>query len=414
MSAVALLLGLLVVAYVGSQLMGEKQAGYRLPSGAEYLVLGVALGPYALGVVERSTLSAFEPLAVVGTAWLTLVIGADYGFREGRRVSGRGMVVGLALAAATAAAVGAGVYAALARFGLLRDGQLRLIAAGAGLVGCETTRHAVRWVVGRHGAEGPLTRFVGDISESDDLVPILGIAMAFPAIGAADVAIRLPWQAWAALTLALGVVLGGTAAALLRSEPRAGDGWGVIIGATLLCAGIAWRLGLAPQAATFALGISLSALSRHGSELRAMLIRTEQPVLLPTLVLAGACVEIAHPTELGIVVLIALGLRGGVRLLAAPIISKLAGVERLASSDLAVGLLPCGALSITVALAFEGRFPGVSGNAILAIAVALTIVGEAVGPAALRRALVRVGEIAVPAPDAPDAPEAAAPPEAAP
>jgi Kef-type K+ transport system membrane component KefB len=360
----------------------------------------VAFGPYALGVVERSTLSAFQPLAVVGTAWLTLVIGADYGFQGGRRVSGRGMVVGLVLAAATASAIACGVYAAGAYFGLLRGGDLRLIAAGAGLVGCETTRHAVRWVTGRYAADGPLTRFVADLSESDDLVPILGIAMIFPAIGAPDVAIRLPWQTWAAITLLLGVVLGGTAAALLRSEPRAGDGWGVIIGATLLCAGIAWRLGLAPQAATFALGISLSALSRHGNELRRMLIRTEQPVLLPTLVLAGAEVEIANPAELGTVVLIAVALRFGVRFLAAPIVSKLAGVERVAAAELSLGLLPSGGLSITVALAFGSRFPGFSGKAILVVAVALALVGEAVGPGALRRALSRVGEI-VPPPAAP-------------
>ncbi|HEX7668088.1 MAG TPA: potassium transporter Kef, partial [Polyangiaceae bacterium] len=280
--------------------------------------------------------------------------------------------------------------------------ELELIAAGAGLVGCETTRHAVRWVVGRHGAEGPLTRFVGDIAESDDLVPILGMAMIFPAAGVGDVAIRLPWQAWAAATIGLGIVLGGTAAALLRSEPSAGDGWGVIIGATLLCAGIAWRLGLAPQAATFALGISLSALSRHGAELRGMLVQTEQPVLLPILVLAGACVEIGRPNELVAAAVIALALRGGVRFLAAPAIAKLAGVERVSSKDFAIGLLPSGALSIIVALAFVGRFPGVPGNAILAIAVALAIVGEAVGPAALRRALVQVSEITVPAADADD------------
>src|SRR3954469_13224733 len=106
MSAVALLLGLLVVAYVGSHLMGGRGDALRLASGTEYLLLGVALGPYALGAVERSTLYAFQPLAVIGTAWITLVIGVGYGTSEGRGISFRGMVTGLLIAALSGASAG--------------------------------------------------------------------------------------------------------------------------------------------------------------------------------------------------------------------------------------------------------------------------------------------------------------------
>jgi hypothetical protein len=142
MSAVALLLGLLVVAYVGSHLMGSRGDGLRLASGAEYLLLGVALGPYALGAVERATLFAFQPIAVIGTAWITLVIGVGYGFRDGRRVSFRGMVTGIFVGALS----GASQFAAYA----LLDGFLPVASGPSPCAGSSRARRAVRRALGRH------------------------------------------------------------------------------------------------------------------------------------------------------------------------------------------------------------------------------------------------------------------------
>jgi Kef-type K+ transport system membrane component KefB len=396
MSAVALLLGLLVVAYVGSHLMGGRGKGLRLASGAEYLLLGAALGPYALGAVERSTLQAFQPLAVIGTAWITLVIGVGYGDNDGHRVSLRGMVTGLLAAALSGSAAGFAAYTFLSRVYSLSGEQLLLVAGGAGLAACETTRYTVRWIVGRHGADGPLSRLIGEMAECDDLIPIVGIAVLFPLIDPPAVAARVPIWGWLALTPVLGALLGATAAALLRAEPRASDGWGVIIGAALLGTGIASRLGLSPQAVTFCIGLSLALLSRHKSELRAMLGRSEQAVLLPILIITGAETEVKKLS-------VALGVLGTViaarlaaRFVTAPILVMLSGASKGVVPVLAVGLMPTGALSVTLALALESRFPGIAGDAVLALAVGLTVAGEVVGPAALRRALARAGELSEP------------------
>ena len=49
MNAIAFLLGLLVLAYLGSILVGGRTIrGFGLASGAEYLVLGFVLGPQVL------------------------------------------------------------------------------------------------------------------------------------------------------------------------------------------------------------------------------------------------------------------------------------------------------------------------------------------------------------------------------
>jgi len=407
LSPVVVLLGLLVVAFVGSQLMGTRAAGYGLASGVEYLLLGVVLGPYALGLVERSTLASFEPLAAVGTAWLTLVIGADYGFVGAKRVGARGLIFGIVLSLLSVTTTALLVRWVALQVTDLRGQDLFLVSAGIGLVSCETTRHAVRWVVSRHSAEGPLTVLISEIADSDDLVPILGLMATFTSFGAIELPTRvqMPWWGFSVGTLLLGLVLGATAAALLRAEPRASDGWGVLLGAALLGTGISWRLGMSPQTVTFAVGFTLSALSRHGVELRTMLGRAERPILLPTLVLAGAQVRIEHSRELIALSLAALVARIAVRLLAAPIVAVVARAPASVGPSLAVGLLPTGALTITIGLVFAMRFPGRVGDIVLGVAAGFTMIGELVGPASLKRALERAGEIEPPPPSSDALPE---------
>ena len=70
MSASELLLGLLVLAYFGGILVGDRTIrGFGLPSGSEYLLLGLAVGPRALGIVHSALIDAFTPVLLVGSSW---------------------------------------------------------------------------------------------------------------------------------------------------------------------------------------------------------------------------------------------------------------------------------------------------------------------------------------------------------
>jgi hypothetical protein len=125
-----------------------------------------------------------------------------------------------------------------------------------------------------------------------------------------------------------------------------------------------------------------------------MLARTEQPVLLPTLLLAGADVELSEPWHFAAIAGVVLLARLAVRVVVAPVLTGLSGAPLRAASLLGVGLMPSGALSIAAGLAFAARFPGKVGGTILGVAVGLALLGELLGPPSLRRALIRAGEIA--------------------
>src|SRR5882724_4742462 len=79
MNAIAFLLALLALAYVGSILVGGRAIrGFGLASGAEYLVLGFVLGPQLLSVVSHSLIDGFQAVIMVGVSWLGLVLGVSY------------------------------------------------------------------------------------------------------------------------------------------------------------------------------------------------------------------------------------------------------------------------------------------------------------------------------------------------
>src|SRR5215472_18994304 len=86
MNAVLLLVGLLVLSYLGSFLVtGRTVRGAGLPSGVEYVALGFVLGPKALDLVGGDMLASFEPVVQVALGWLAFAVGLDFGYAGDRR-----------------------------------------------------------------------------------------------------------------------------------------------------------------------------------------------------------------------------------------------------------------------------------------------------------------------------------------
>ncbi|WP_437922709.1 cation:proton antiporter [Sorangium sp. So ce291] len=398
MNAVWLLMGLLVLSYLGSSLVsGRVFRGIGLPSGAEYVVLGFVLGPSALGLLEPSSLAAFEPIAGVALGWLALVVGLDFGFVGNRRVRPSRMALGVLMSIATGCAVAAAVWLAAERaVPSLDRGERALLAAGVGAVSAETTRHAVLWVTQRYGASGKLSDLVADIADCDDLGPLLMMGGAFALAPQATAHWPIPFWGWTIVTALIGVVLGLIAVVLLGSDFRLIQSWGVLLGTSLLTMGTSARVGLSPLLATFAMGVTIAAVSRHREEIVAMVSPTERPVILPALLLAGAHVSPKAAPFLPWIVAIALVARVAGKLATGLVLRVASPDARETSPWLGLGLLSSGAVAMSVGLAFALRFPGPVGHTVLFTAAAAAVFGELVGPQALRATLRKAGELAAP------------------
>ncbi len=399
MSPILLLTGLMGLAYFGSMLVqGRAIRGFGLPSGTEFLLLGVLVGPKFLALFTRQGLAGFESLTTVGLAWLAFVIGSHYGVTSRGPVPAKRLALGLGLGAVAASLTGLPAALAAAAWTTMPPREVVLFGVATGAVSAETTRHAVRWVVERYEARGPVTTLVGDVFEADDALPLLLLALLAALGGSSDAAttFTLPGMPWSALagTFVIGGAVGATCAALFDIEPRSSQRWGILLGTGLLTVGVSVRLGLSAVAAMFVMGVVARRLARERAALSRMLHLTERAVMLPALMLAGAYITLPRPMPFLLVAAIAIAGRLLAKAIAARVVWKSFDERGAAPASLALGLLPAGALSISVALAFELRARGQTGEWVLAIATLHVVVGEIVGPWSLQRSLRRAGEIA--------------------
>lgn len=389
---IAVLLGLLVVAFVSSMLVGGRTIrGFGLPSGAEYLVVGVAVGPHGLGLLPRSTVHAFEPIFACAAAWLAFVVGLGYLLVGRRRVRFLRAVAGIFGAALVGAGVAAALFLTLDALGLLHGFDRLELALGAGFVGSETTRHTVRWVAERHGARGKLSDWLADMARASALVPVLGLGILFVVapdapLGGFNLGVRV------GCTLGIGVVMGLVAAVLLGREFRRDESWGIVLGTSLLAAGVAMRLGLAAVATLFAMGLTVSIVSRHRLEIKFMVQSTEKPVLLPVVLVAGACVDFDSLPKLWLLVAVALAARMCAELVRGVLLVALLPAARPAGPRIGLGMASTGAISLALAFTLLVRMPGAASSAVLLLAAAGVLLGELIGPAELKRALENAGE----------------------
>jgi hypothetical protein len=395
MNAVLILVGLLVLSYLGSFLVaGRSVRGVGLPSGVEYAALGFLLGPHALGMVGADNLAEFEPVVQVALGWLAFAVGLDFGFAGERRVRSSSLAIGTFGGLLTGGAAAVAVWFTIA---LLHVGGSTidhvLLAGGAGAACSETARHVVRWVMDRYEARGPLSDRFNELAHTDDVLPLVAVAVLFALEPAHNVTLAVPLRDWPSITIGLGLLVGAGAALLLRSEMAIEDTWTILFGVSLIAIGAATRLAISTLTVSFFMGVAVSMLTRHGAELRAMVGPTERPVLLPALVLAGARIDFRAMPALPWIAAAAIGGRIAAKIVTGWLVAAGSKPARKAGPFVGLSLLSSGALSICIGLAFALRFPGPIGDTVLAISALSATVGEFVGPWRLRRALVAAGEM---------------------
>ncbi len=392
MSTLQSLFILLLVAYMGGFLMGGRALrGRGLPSGSEWLLLGLAAGPSALGLVSGSEVAFFAPLALLATGWIALLVGLTFGVDGARHIGAGGMALGVAAGILSFVAVGGAAWVVLDRVpsagALFPDaGQRVAVALSLGASLADTSRHVARWGSERLGGRGPLLDRVSDVTRSDDLVPILALGL-LVSLDTARGMDPLPLGG-----LGLGTLLGLAGAALLGRTLRVAAFWSLLFGLSLLATGTAERLDLSVLATGFALGLALAVASPLRNSAREMAVGVEGAVILPALFLAGTRVVPVNGPALWIAAAVILA-RLGAALLVAALVAAADPRARRGGPWLALAFLPTGPLGIAIALSVNLRSPGPVGDLVLATTVAAAVAGEFLGPPALRRALSRAGEL---------------------
>ena len=291
MSTSLLLVVLVAVAY-GAAHLAFQWLGRRLliVSGAEYLLLGILLGPSVSGLVSAESLRAFLPFMTLALGWMGAMVGMRLYLPGMVRL--RGVFYRVAFAQSMITLVGVTAAALLVFVGIFGVTADYALAPSLvlGAIGTCSAQDAVRFIVERLGRSSVVVRQMEVAVGMDSVIGILvvGMVLCFSHADTPNLP-RAPTPVeWMVISAALGVI-GGMLFHLFLGEERDPDRLFISLGgAIVFMTGAATFLQLSPILPGMLMGVILVNTSRNRQEIEDALHRVERPLYFVLLLCGGA------------------------------------------------------------------------------------------------------------------------------
>lgn len=392
-----LLVAIVAVSYLAAHVVFDRLARrFTIVSGAEYLLLGIVLGPQVTGFLAPHVVDSFSPLVTLGLGWIGALTGTQLLLRALVRIPAVTWRVAVAEAAASGTVLWGATFLVL-RWGVgLSTWGSSTAAAALALLGVLTSPAGIG-VVAR-GGESPTppvaVRQLEVAAGLDAVLASAGIALLFALAHRSPAGLPRPLvpTEWMAITLAIGVA-GGMLFHLFVGEEKKVDRLFIsLAGGIILVSGAAASLRLSPVFAAIVFGAIVANTSRARAEIVAALRRVERPFQFALLLFAGA---IWKPSS-AVGWLMPVAMFVAVRLLVRPGAARLAaranGMLPVLGAQWGRGLLGHGAFALVLGLDYlrQGGMP--ADDMIFTAVVASVLLTDAASARLVRGATGRTGE----------------------
>lgn len=400
--------GLVILA---GHVTGHLVVRLRLPRITGYLIVGLALGPHAAGLMQAEAMADLGFLNKLAVAFIALAAGAELRLHELRE---RFRVIGLVLLVQTVIVVTAVALVVLAVRSLLpfadgfSAGQAAVVALLFGVLAVARSPSSAIAVIRDCRARGPFTETALGVTVAIDSAAIILFALALSLcqvvmVPAATldagfaVAVVGELVAGIGLGLAVGAGLAFYVDRVRRELPV------VLLGTALLLTELSHGLAhylqsthdvglhLEPLLICVTAGFTVQNFSRQGERFTAALDTVNLPVFVLFFALAGAGLDLGALKSTWAIALLLVAVRAAAMLGGAylgghwggdpPLHNRLSGLAHLTQAGVSLGL----AQQVAV------RFPD-WGPAFAAVTTAAITLNEIVGPVTMRYAFFRVGE----------------------
>ncbi len=262
-----------------------------LLSGAEYLIVGVLVGPLVSGIVSTDSLMVIEP-----AMWLLIgLIGFRMGLRLRHTVFEGGVTT---LIAASLLSLLSMTAIGLAGFGLLywlepesalSDMILPVVVFGT--AGSVVSSRFVNLAAERFRARGPLTRFLSTSADWGNTLAVLvaGCVMDWQRSKSSIevLEVSLPAELWSGASLLIGAFAGGLFWLFHRDEDSDERTFLATVGVVIFASGIASAVGVSPLLVGLLAGVTVSILSRQADDLGDKLSALQRPSGIVLMIFAG-------------------------------------------------------------------------------------------------------------------------------
>lgn len=262
-----------------------------LLSGAEYLIIGVLVGPLVAGFVTPDSAMVIQP-----AMWLLIgLVGFTIGLPLRHTISQAGAVH---LIAATLLALLSMLGIGAAGFAVIRYldpgaplSSLILPVVVFGTAGSVVSARFVHMASDRFRARGPLTEFLTTSAEWGTALAVViagGVMDWQRSASSIEVLdLSLPGELWMAASLFIGVFSGVLFWLFHRDEDSAERTFLATVGVVIFASGIASAVGASPLLVGLLAGVTVSALSRHADDLSITLQTLRRPSGIVLMIFAG-------------------------------------------------------------------------------------------------------------------------------
>lgn len=345
--------------YLAARLaVGYLARRYLIVAGAEYLLLGILLGPQVSGLMSSNVVDSFGPFITLAIGWMGAVIGAEFHLPQLLRVRGATYQTAFLEALLTTAVVaGAMLLALVWLLGVAREEALAP-ALVLGTIAVTTSSSGIALAVRRLAREGaartPLLRQLQVTGGMDAVVAIvtftLLLCLTHPA-PPSDIRPPTPTE-WAVIAIAIGLV-GGILYHLFLGGERNPDRLFIALAAAIaLASGTAVYARLSPLLPTMLIGAILANTTRNRVAIADVLHRVQRPLYLVLLIFAGAAWQPSAPASAW-PILVYLLVRPVAKLGAARLATRLSGTGRELGPDWGQALVGQGSLAVAIALNYR-------------------------------------------------------------
>lgn len=388
---------LMLSAYFG----GEVCARWKLPKLTGYILVGVAAGPSALGLVDHDAVGELRFLGEVATALIALAGGAELELRVLRSLL-RTITSIIFWAILGTVVVLTGTLLALRPLLPFLEAMPTLaavaVASVLATVLAAQSPAVVMALIGETRATGPLTRIVLPVVILADLIVVVlfailsSVASTVAGAGAdlLEVPLEVSWELGG--SIAVGLIVGRTIALFLR-HVSSGVGLFTLL-VCLVISQVAAPLHLDALVVMLAAGMLVQ--NAAPEEVHKLLDNFEAaslPVYLVFFAMAGAKVELAALATLAIPVSVVTVVRALSFWLGVRIAARRSDAPAVVGRFAWLGLLPQAGLALALAELLRGAFPSFGDQAFTLV---LGVVGanQIIGPVLFRFALSWSGEAA--------------------
>ncbi len=362
----------------------------NLPDVTGFLIAGLIIGPYCLGVFNGESLEAVSDITAVALGFIAFSIGGEFKKENLKRVGMKAFVI--TVFQAMAAVILVDVVLILVGFDIPLSITLGAIATA-------TAPAATLMVVRQYKAHGKMTNTLLSVVAMDDAIGLavfsisLAIAQSLTS-GATPTVNNMLLQPLLEIVLSLliGFAIGAIVSICIRFFKSRANRLCITIASVLLGVALSNMLGLSSLLLCMSIGAAVVNLRSDADTILEGAERWTTPLFMLFFVISGAELDLTVLTSVGLLGLIYIVSRSIGKYFGAYLGARIVKSEPSIQKYLGLTLLPQAGVAIGMAQIVISQLPEY-GAQIRAVVLCATLIYELVGPVLTRIALVKSGEI---------------------